>query len=377
MAFLSALMPAIGSAVAGAVASHALAGASGQNQAQLTPASTLGATNADQLGNAYNQAQTGLQGQVGLVNQLQGMDSTANQRNLYAQQQQLADLLGQQANGQGPNPAMAQLAQSTGANVANQAALMASQRGSGANVGLLARQAAMQGAGLQQQGAGQAATLAAQQQMAARQLQMQQQQSMGQQNQQQIAQLAQAIQGQGNMALQGQQNLLGAAGAQNMGNISQANNMNNLNANIGQTNAANLQGQARSIGSTLMPAISTMFSKQPVNQLAGNDIFGNSGGSSANTPAALPDNNFTINAAHGGMIDDGPASNVGKYLCASKGAVVPGKAKRSGDHLANDTVPAMLSPKEIVLPRSVTLSKNAPEQAARFVAAILAKQGRK
>jgi hypothetical protein len=35
-----------------------------------------------------------------------------------------------------------------------------------------------------------------------------------------------------------------------------------------------------------------------------------------------------------------------------EGGVVPGKAKVPGDHPANDTVPTMLSPGEVVLPRS-------------------------
>lgn len=59
----------------------------------------------------------------------------------------------------------------------------------------------------------------------------------------------------------------------------------------------------------------------------------------------------------------------------SKGAVVPGSAAFGGDNVKNDKVPAMLSPKEIVLPRSVTLGANAPEKAKQFVAAVLAKNG--
>jgi ABC-type multidrug transport system fused ATPase/permease subunit len=51
------------------------------------------------------------------------------QGNVFNQQQALANQLQQQTLGQGPNPAMAQLAQQTAANTANQAALMAGQRG--------------------------------------------------------------------------------------------------------------------------------------------------------------------------------------------------------------------------------------------------------
>lgn len=67
------------------------------------------------------------------------------------------------ANGTGPNPAQAMLAQQTGQNVSNQAALMAGQRGAGANAGLMARQAGMQGGALQQQAVGQGASLQANQ----------------------------------------------------------------------------------------------------------------------------------------------------------------------------------------------------------------------
>jgi hypothetical protein len=62
---------------------------------------------------------------------------------------------------------------------------------------------------------------------------------------------------------------------------------------------------------------------------------------------------------------------------AAQGKEVPGKAKIHGDNLKNDTVPAMLSPGEIVLPRHVVQGSNAPQRAAAFVQAIQAKQGLK
>ncbi len=52
---------------------------------------------------------------------------------------------------------------------------------------------------------------------------------------------------------------------------------------------------------------------------------------------------------------------------------VPGKAEVDGDSPKNDKVPIEASPGEIVLPRSVALAPDAPERAARFVAAIRAK----
>lgn len=53
---------------------------------------------------------------------------------------------------------------------------------------------------------------------------------------------------------------------------------------------------------------------------------------------------------------------------------VPGRAEVRGDSERNDKVPAMLSPGEIVVPRSVVNSPDAPAEAARFVSHLVAKQ---
>jgi hypothetical protein len=77
--------------------------------------------------------------------------------------------------------------------------------------------------------------------------------------------------------------------------------------------------------------------------------------------------------AHGGEISDSPKSFVGKHVMNMKvGGKVPGKAKVDGDSSKNDTVPAMLSPGEIVIPRSKVKD---PEKAKAFVEAILRKKG--
>lgn len=55
---------------------------------------------------------------------------------------------------------------------------------------------------------------------------------------------------------------------------------------------------------------------------------------------------------------------------ASKGGEIKGRAKFNGDTRTNDTVPALLSPGEIVLPRSVAQDEQAPEKAKKFVEAI-------
>lgn len=58
----------------------------------------------------------------------------------------------------------------------------------------------------------------------------------------------------------------------------------------------------------------------------------------------------------------------------SKGGEIKGKTKFAGDTRSNDTVPALLSPGEIVLPRSVAQSEDAPEKSRKFVEAIKAKK---
>lgn len=194
------------------------------NNFQAGAANVQAGTNANQLNNAYTGAQTGLNNQNNIANTLipQVGGAAANQNALAGQ------LYGM-TQGTGPNPALAQLAQATGQNVANQGALMAGQRGAGANAGLIARQAAQQGAQTQQQAVGQAATLEAQQQIAA-------QQNLANLANQQIGQAAGAVGGQ-NSAQQNEQNLLqGANTAFNNTNAGMQSNINNVNA---QTAAAN------------------------------------------------------------------------------------------------------------------------------------------
>lgn len=195
----------------GAGALGGLAGAlTTQNgyQAQLAPTQT------SDYGNTIAGAQT---------NALAGFNTA---QGIQGQQQGLANTLLAQSQGQGPNVAQSALNQNTGNNVAQQAALMGSQRGGSANPGLIARQAAMQGAATQQTAAGQAATLQAQQQIAAQQALAQQQAAMAQ----------------GNVSEQGaQQNLFNtAAGAQNTQNanaIQNANMVQGINSQVGQNNA--------------------------------------------------------------------------------------------------------------------------------------------
>lgn len=234
----------------------------------------------------------------------QAKDLYSRQTQIYGQQQGLAQQLLAQSQGQGPSVAQNALAQSTGQNVAQQAALMAGQRGAGANAGMIARQAAMAGAGVQQQAAGQAATLRAQEILGAQNALAQQQAQIGSQNLQGMGINQQAIAAQNGAVTQG------SLGAQQM--------------NMGR-DMANIQGQ---------------------NQLTG--------------------------AMLGAIGSVG-----GKAMGFAGGGYIPGEAEVNGDSPENDRVPALLSPGEVVLPRSVTQSANPVKAASDFMANLQMKKEHK
>jgi hypothetical protein len=365
----------------------------------------------------------GMTNQQNLVNNLTAQNALQNQSQVFNQ-------LGNVASGQGPNPAQAMLANATGANTANQAALMAGQRGAGQNVGLIARQAAQQGALNQQSMAGQAAALQAQQSLAA----------LGQQGNiagQQANQLLQGNQMYTNSALQGQQQLLNG---QNQVNQAQLQNAQQQMAN-NQTNAgrqANLDANVNgAIGSALQLIPGKLFGGQQGTPSAGQtymDNASNAGGFDMSTlqpqqgetaptmdfsqPSPVESgSNFAV-AAEGGRVTQqgmqGPRSRVGqmfakggkvhkevpamvspgeRYLPPKEvkkvvegkkdpmeaGEKIPGKPKVKGakNSYANDTVPKTLEEGGIVLPRSVTQAKHPHWAAHAFVAKIMREQALK
>lgn len=198
---------------------------------------------------------------------------------LMAQQGTQAGLINQlqnQSMGAGPNPALQQLKQATGRNIAQQTGMIASQKG--INPALAQRQAAQNAAMGGQQAAGQAGLLQAQQQLAAQQ------------------QLQQALSEQGKTSLYGAQ---------------------------------------------------------------------------LNQPSAMQ------NAQMRGQLTGGIMQGIGSgaaMLAASQGGYVDGKAQVKGDSLKNDNVPAMLSPGEIVIPRSIIHGENPGEAAKKFVEGLLKKK---
>ena len=74
----------------------------------------------------------------------------------------------------------------------------------------------------------------------------------------------------------------------------------------------------------------------------------------------------------GGQVNpNGPQSALGQMLMQMRGGgMVPGTARVAGDSPKNDTVPIRASPGEIVIPRTIAQSDDAPAKAAEFVAAL-------
>lgn len=215
--------------VGGLLGTSGGASGSGFNAPQAAPLNP-GLT-ADQLGTAYTGAQNSLGSQQALLAALQGQNGLQNQSQVYGQLQGVA-------NGVGPNPAQAMLNQSTGQNVANQAALMGSARGANANAGLIGRQAAQQGAQIQQNAAGQAATLQANQQMGALG-------QMGSLANQQAANYMTGVAG-NSAANQSEQQILQNANSQY--NNTAAAMQGNINTNNAALAATNMQGQQGIVG---------------------------------------------------------------------------------------------------------------------------------
>lgn len=257
---------------------QALQGQNGLGQQNAIGAQQQGLASQMAAANGVGNQSAAMQNQAGLNSQLASANGVGTQNSAIQGLQGTAGMYQNIAQGRGPNPAQAMLNQSTGQNVANQAALMAGQRGAGANVGLMARQAAQQGANTQQQAVGQGATMQANQQLNAlqgltgaqqaigglgsTQVGMQQagigqqgalagQQIAQQQAQQQaMANQANAVAGQqiaGTSAntqanLSNQQQMQNALGATNNAVVSAQNNVNAANSGIANTS---LQGQQK------------------------------------------------------------------------------------------------------------------------------------
>ena len=233
MGFLSGIGNAVGGVLKGAGGTlgsiTGFGGVGGGKGLNYNPGffDPLQPVNLDQTNTAYNQTQGGLSQQQAFINALSGLGGAGNQANVFSQQQQLANQLQSLADNTSTQPSLAQtqLSQATGQNVAQQAALMASQRGASNNAGLIARQAANLGQGAQQQAAGQGAILDVQQKLAVLGALQNQQNIMAGLANQQVSNQGQAIMGY-NQAGQSQQNaLLNAMNAYNQNKIGMQQNV--------------------------------------------------------------------------------------------------------------------------------------------------------
>lgn len=363
----------------------------------------------EQISQGYQQTQQGLQQQQALLNAIQQQQGLQNQSQVYQQLQGIAA-------GTGPNPALAQLQQTTGQNIASQQALMAGQRGAGANVGLMARQAGQQGGALQQQAAGQAATMAAQQQLGAigqagQMANVQAANQIGQSNALMQAQLAQqqalyGAQGNYNQALAGAQSSVNAANAamagQRLGQMGSAIGGLAQGVAAGATMAAmaahggeiSSYADGGDVQESAFPSAQSRFGQflfqQPeisaprIESIPEVSTAGNEGlqkgmaqvgkrmmmpsAPAAPVTAPLPGAMNVPMAAHGGMTHDYRSGGHVKAKHAGE------KAVKHGDNYANDKIPAVLSEHEIVIPRSVTMGPNPVKGSADFVAQVIAKR---
>lgn len=334
-----------------------------------------------QAQDAYTANQAALAQQQAFLQATQAQNGLGNQSQVYNQLQDVAA-------GQGPNPAQNMLNQATGANVANQAALMAGQRGSSANTGLIARQAGMQGANIQQQAAGQGATMQANQSLNALG-------AAGQMANTQAGQQQAAVNANTGAQQNEQAQLLNSIAGVNSANVSNQAGINQANAGITQSRNQMIGnmvgGVAQGIGAAAGKGAEGGFVKdfpkmaeggqapQPSNYL--HQYF--------NPSPGMPPSAVQPMMAEGGKV---PAlvSPGEKYLAPqqvqavkqgaspmAEGTTIPGKPKVSGakNSYANDTVKKDLDEGGIVIPRSVTQSKNPDKKAEEFVLAVLAKHG--
>lgn len=427
MPFLAAI-PAIIAAAAPAAAAGVASAAGGAivngiaNAGKNTPSGTpQSAPIVNPLDNAQFQhsgqaAQAGINQQQNFVDALGAQNGIGNQSSVYNQEQGLANQLGDMAQGGGPNPALTQLNQTTGQNIASQSALMAGQRGAGANAGLIARQAAQNGGAINQQAAGQAATMRANQQLAAIGALQQQQGMLGGLSTQQVGQQAQGLNNVIANNNQQQQMQLNAVQAQNSANLQNQANINGINSDMAKQQQAQQyqtgQGIASGIGSAVTAGVGSAMKPSapavapaapqigPVKQNGSFALGGMVGYAQGGEIApqqgysAIMKENYgkprskvgahlsgisVAGYAHGGtvkaMVSPGEIYLTPKQadkvaqgkMSPMAGERIPGKAKVAGDSEKNDTVPKDLQKGGVVVKRTKARD---PKEAADFVAAV-------
>ena len=257
--------------------------------------------------------------------QQQGLDVFGNTNNA---QNSLAQTLINQQNGEGPNPATSLLTQGQGQNAAQAAGVFANNRA--INPALAARQASMIQANAGQNTANNVATL------------------------------------------QGNQSLAASGLLNNLYNNQAAGGLNELNLGTTGNNAQN-----SNINTTYGISTQGALGNQANNNSligAGSSALGALG--SAAIAAASKGGKIKGYDDGGDVTDSSPINDLSTFLAMARpmlaGGKVDGKAKVAGDNKQNDTVPTLLSPGELVVPRS---KASDPEKAKDFIDHIMAKQG--
>ena len=270
---------------------------------------------------------------------LAGSQGTIN--NNITAEQALAAQQAAVANGTANNAAQSQYQQNVDQNAQQTAGAIASQKG--INPALAARLATNQMANAGQAAAGTEAT-----------------NQMTQQN----------------TALNNQASLLNNVGTQAQANnataqTAQANQNSAINtATLGKSQidagvAAGNQTQNAATTSGIMNGASSIMSMFADGGLVDNSIPNLTVPTSTAPPAS----------SSGGGGGGGGAGIMSLLALLAKGGQVPGHAAVPGNSFKNDTVPAMLSPGEVVLPRSVTTAPNSPAKAKEFLQALQSKGG--
>jgi len=279
-------------------------------------------------------------------------------RNIAGQQQALADVLRARAEGRGgPSLAELQLQQSLEANRAAAAGALAGA-GRGINPALAQRLLLQQQSTLGQQAAGQGAVLRAQEQLAAQQALGQQLSGMRGAEGQLFGQAGQLGLGQEKLSVETQEAQRGREMDIALANQRAEQERQRLQQNQEQSMIESAQQNRRDIGTAIKEGATFAAGLAEGGKVKGGRLD--------------PKNPDIYITKDGERTKRGLWANV--YLKQKREGKADGgeiKALEKLDNKKNDVVPAMLSEGEIVLPRSVVASPNAPVAAAKFVEALM------
>lgn len=282
--------------------------------------------------------------QVAAAKQRQDFSNTANQA--------LVGQLQAQSNGSAPSLANAQLKQNMDRNLSQSMATAASQRGG--NPALAARQVLEQQAGQGQQLAQQGTINGLQERNQAQQL---------------LGNQLTAAQGQADN--QANSNIQQGFNQEDqskhlMGNYESQ----RFAADTARQNAIHSQ-QGNILGSVLGAAgtIAGGAFGGPIGSSLGGVLGSKLGGMFSGGGGDTPGQGQAATSTGGGQKASPQMFSKGGMVSMADGGQVDGKAEVAGDSPENDKVPAMLSPGEVVVPRSVTSA--GPDASTAFVQAIL------